>query len=170
MVGLLSSQFEELLRLLEQVVLLALDFFLHLAEEVLRVFELRLCDLVAALEVVLRVLLLGEALLGGGVLLLGGIEPLHVVLEDGVDGGHVAPLVRQFLGVRRQLVAFGGNLTCKVLLLFLGLRLFLAVLSELKGLGEDVGGNLFVALLLTLEALFISFEFTFSLVVKLLQI
>lgn len=143
---------------------------MHFTQEVLRVFELRLCNLVAALEGVLRVLLLGEAFLGGRVLFLGGIQALHVVFEDGVDGGDVASLVGQFLGVRGQLVALGGDLTGEIFLFLFSARLFLTVLSELQGLGEDVGGNLLVSFLLTLEALLISFKFTFTLVVKLLQI
>lgn len=143
---------------------------MHFTQEVLRVFELRLCNLVAALEGLLRVLLRAEAALGSCVLFLGGIQALHVVFEDGVDGGDVPSLVGQFLGVRGQLVALGGDLTGEIFLFLFGARLFLTVLSELQGLGEDVGGNLLVSFLLALEALLISLKFTFTLVVKLLQI
>ena len=67
--------------------------------------------LISSLKVVLNGLLLGQPVLGGVVLLLGGIQALHLFLQDLVDVGYVDSLVGELGGEGGELVSSDGDLS-----------------------------------------------------------
>lgn len=103
-VGLLCAEFEQLLRLLEERLLLRADVLFYLVHHFLGLFKLRLGIFVRLLQGVLQVLFAHESVLRCLVAFLRGIESLHLLFKNLVDIGHVGALVGQFSRECRELV------------------------------------------------------------------
>jgi hypothetical protein len=130
-VSLLGSKLEELLRVLEEVILLSLDFLLDLSKKALGLFEFSLTKFVSRLKVFLGRLFLSKSLFSSIVLLFGGIESLHFLFKSHVDRRDINTLVGQVLCIRTQLVSFGGNFGLEIFLLFFALGTLLTIFAEL---------------------------------------
>jgi hypothetical protein len=158
------------LRLFEEVLFLSLDFLVHFTEKSIRMCVPFLNDLVSRFELILFLLLFGETVLSGLVLLLGGIKVLHPVFEDGVDGSYVETLGGELLGVRRKLILLSGDFRLEIFLLLLRLGLAVTVFAKVVGLVEDLSLNLLVVFLLAFKLGLLALKFALSLVVELFQI
>jgi len=108
---LLSTQFEQLLRLLEEFVLLLSDLLFDLVLHVLRLLEFALSHCVHLFELVLSGEFFAETLFRGGELLLRSVKALHLLSKHCVDIRHVGALVVQFSRECGQLVFEDCNLT-----------------------------------------------------------
>ena len=156
------SQFKQCLRLFEKQVLLLANLLLHFGHHVFRLLKLTLCHLVARLEAILSKLLLGEALFGRLIFLLGSFEPLHFFFEDFVDIRHIGSLVCQFGGESTQLVCQDCYLTLACLRFFLCVLQLVAELNQLALLVLNLRLLLLVALLFPFETTEVLLEFALS--------
>ena len=157
-IGLLSPQFEQLLRFFEKLFFLSSGLFFDLSHHVFRFLEFVLGVRVRLLQSHLEVLFLVEAFFGSVVAFLCGIQTLHLFFQNFVDVGHVGALVLQLGREGRQLVAQNHHFALQRFLFFIRTGERLADLGQLTLLLLNSRFSAAVIFLLALKARLVSLQ------------
>lgn len=104
-VGLLGSQFEQLLRFFEKLLFLLSDLLFNFVAHVFGLLEFLLGHLVHLLELFLGSKFLSETFFGRRELFLGGVETLHLLRQDGVDRSNINTFVIKLGGESGKLIS-----------------------------------------------------------------
>lgn len=117
-VGLLGSQFEQLLRFFEKFLFLLSDFFFDLVAHVFRFLKFFLGHLVYLLELFLSSELLTQAFLSRRELFLSSVESLHLFSQDSVDRSNIDALIIKLGCEGGKLIPQDSDFTGKRLFFF----------------------------------------------------